>query len=777
MPDNENKFWAFIIYSQQDNCEQRPDTQAVSRVCWGHWLHDALKAFSIPLEFIGQPNGRGEIIPERIHPVYQDEQEQPENVSLSAETRRALEQSICLVVICSPRSGQSLYVNEVVRYFKQIGRGNNILPIVIAGEPNVSDGNLTAANECFVPALRHPVLPDGTLDSTRRAGKSVFVDARYGADKREILANDHRSAQADLEMAKIQLIALVIGVGFNGLWWREQKRHFVDFATAQDQAREALNQVAEVRRQLEAAQRQALENPNLSPEIHGQIQEAQNQAREAQAQAREVEKRLQEIQNLVRDTQAKLEEAQRRALAAEGKVLESQDQAREAQVQLEQSRNQAREAQNKILTMQNLGMPDQLAAAQNEILKAQGEAQVAQSQLIEVRQQAQEAQNKFQEAQKQVQEVHNQAQAEQTQLEVARQQFLESESKIATAQNQAREAQEKFQEIQNQTRDAHSQVQAAQNQLVKTEKQRRIARRLNQVFAALAVIAFVAVGIAFRNVEQQRQVANQALAKAVDEAAGKFAVAAGGVLEQQQIKQTMQNIGGVEQDKNRWTSLEQLAGSIPPAVIPEALKTSAVVVNDQQRSYFQKCLLVRLGGINPMAAMTNASAIEGIILNDEGKPDSSTYFQLAVLDGWMQTDLSSASNWVLTLHDTNSQQRALEKMILWLKTQPDSETKNQTLATCVLELANTDYPKAFAFAESLPEGEERTGLISSLVRQTGQFANLNGINTWDVLPETIAPWPWTTILFNTYSGLTNRIPQAVNILSLTTNSPTQSQLK
>ena len=317
MTDNEYKYWAFLNYSSQDNCEKRSDTQDVVSRCWGDWLHDALKTFSIPAEFVGQINGRGEIIPERIDPIFRNDQELTEDATLSADIRKALEQSICLIVICSPRSAESLQVNEAVRYFKQLGRGKHILPIVVAGEPNASDGNKpgrSPADECFVPALRHPVLPDGTLDGTRRAGRTIFVDARHGVDKREILANDHRHAEADLEMAKIQLIALLLGVGFNGLWWREQKRHFFDFAEAQHQAREALNQAGEVRRQLQEAQRQAreaqnqaLEIQNLPRDIHGQIQEAQNQAQEAQTQTREAQRQLQEFQDKVRDTQAQLD--------------------------------------------------------------------------------------------------------------------------------------------------------------------------------------------------------------------------------------------------------------------------------------------------------------------------------------------------------------------------------------------------------------------------------------------------------------------------------------
>jgi hypothetical protein len=665
MTDNEHKYWAFLSFSHEDNREQRPETLDVGSRCWGNWLHDALKTFSIPAEFVGQINGRGEIIPERIDPIFRDEQEQPEAAILSAEIRKALEQSICLIVICSPRSAKSLQVDEAVRYFKQLGRGKHIFPIVVAGEPNASNGSKTAGSpeaECFVPALRHPVRPDGTLDAARRAVKHIFVDARHGVEKREVLAKDHRNAEADLEMAKIQLIALLLGVGFNGLWWREQKRHFFDFAEAQYQAREALHQVEEVRRQLQEAQHQtreaqnrALEMQNLPPDVHGQIQEAQNQAHEAQ-------KQLQEFQNKVRDTQNQVEEARNRALAAEGKV-------REAQNQLEETRKKTSEAQN-----------------------------------------------------------------------------------------------------------AQSQFEETRNQVQKTQNQGRNARRLAKVFALLAVLAMLAASIALR----QRKVASQALAKAAAEAAGKFDLAQSG-LDQEQVRQALQNIGGAEQDGNRRRSLEQLAAGIPREEIPETLKAASVILNDQQRSHFQKWLLVRLGWVNPVSAMTCASAIEGKVVNDEGLGDSGIYFQLAVLDNWMKTDLQGAFNWVCQLPDPGSRQRALEKIIRWVKSRPDSESKNKALETCIDELAKTDDAGALALAESLPEGAWRSTVIVRLWIKSDPFAVWEWISGLDLLQEIMpprkAPLPWAKFLLNSNFGSPTVIPVETEILPDAADVPVQIKPK
>src|SRR6516165_4723649 len=107
MTDNEFQYWAFLSYSEQDNRENRPGTPDVSNLCWGDWLHDVLATFSVPTEFAGQINARGEIIPDRIAPVFQDREEQSGNASLSESIRKALEQSKCLIVVCSPRSAKS----------------------------------------------------------------------------------------------------------------------------------------------------------------------------------------------------------------------------------------------------------------------------------------------------------------------------------------------------------------------------------------------------------------------------------------------------------------------------------------------------------------------------------------------------------------------------------------------------------------------------------------------------------------------------------------------
>ena len=692
MTETEKNHWAFLAFTAPDNRALRAESPAPEHLCWGDWLAAALKAYAVPPEFIGQVNGRGEIIPPQIERVFTHSAELETEATLSAEVRAALEQSICLVVICSPRSAGNSQVNEAVRYFKQLGRAQQILPLVIAGEPFASEIHPAHAEECFVPALRHPVLPDGTIDTTRRAGKSIFVDARHQG--REILAHDTRLAEADLEMAKIQLIALLLGVGFNNLWQREQKRHFFDLSETRQQMRAALTQVAEVQVQLQtaqqqvrAAQTQALENQNLPREVQGQIQEAQTQARVAEDQARAAHKQLQEFQTQVRETQAQLEDARQRARAAESKVLEAQQQTREALEQLESTRQQARAAQAQVLETPAVSseVPEQILAAQTQLAASQ--KQVA------------DAEQKFSAAQSQVQELQEQVRVTQTQLAAAQQQVRAAESKVA-----------------------------AEPKLIPPSANANTnARRLTKVLAVLTVLAITAAAVATNEALRQRNLAAAALAKA-DAATANSVVT-------QPIRSVLQNVGGATPAETQRRALAEIAAGISPTEIPEALAAATVIADDRQRTCFQKYLLIRLGWANPVAAMTNAAAITGTIVTDAGASDSPLYLQFAVLDNWLATDFAGAFNWISSLLDADSEQRALEKAIAWLNAQPDSATKTAQLTTCLDALAKITAP-------ALPS----------------------------ILQLPTATWPWTKFSPDATLGGLIVVPVATEVLSMATDS-------
>ena len=92
-------YWCFISYRHADNKEEGRQ--------WATWLHHAIETYEVPGDLAGTTNGRGDTIPERIFPVFRDEEELPADADLSSPIYRALDASRFLIVICSPRAVRS----------------------------------------------------------------------------------------------------------------------------------------------------------------------------------------------------------------------------------------------------------------------------------------------------------------------------------------------------------------------------------------------------------------------------------------------------------------------------------------------------------------------------------------------------------------------------------------------------------------------------------------------------------------------------------------------
>jgi len=236
------KYWAFLSYSHQDNLETRQDGK---RGCirWAEWLHDGLETYSVPADFRSRATATGEPMPERFFPVFQDEKELPINANLGESIRTALEQSRFLIVICSPRSASSRYVNEEVRHFKALGRQDRIMTLMIDGEPNASFGNKDGyprADECFCPALRHPLSTSGEIDPTRSdAQEPIAGDVRVkdAGRVREATARDLPAHEPVLEYMRLKLIAGLMRVGFDELAQRDKARAIEEARTKARRAR------------------------------------------------------------------------------------------------------------------------------------------------------------------------------------------------------------------------------------------------------------------------------------------------------------------------------------------------------------------------------------------------------------------------------------------------------------------------------------------------------------------------------------------------------------
>ncbi len=175
----EFKYWAFLSYSHQD-------------AKWGDWLHKALETYRVPRRLVGKQSRDGRV-PDRLYPIFRDREELSVSADLAANIDEALHESRYLIVICSPHAVQSHWVDQEIIEFKKLGREDRILALIVAGEPNATEGKpgFVPQDECFPKAMRYRLAANGEL-STQPA---------------EPLAADVREAKDGKDNAKLKLLA------------------------------------------------------------------------------------------------------------------------------------------------------------------------------------------------------------------------------------------------------------------------------------------------------------------------------------------------------------------------------------------------------------------------------------------------------------------------------------------------------------------------------------------------------------------------------------------
>ena len=181
------RYAAFISYSHADEKSAR-------------WLMHRLESYRVPKYLIGSEGSRG-AIPARLGQVFRDRDELPSAGDLNSTITAALAASRSLVVICSPASAGSRWVNAEVREFRRQHGSQNIFSFVIDGDPSSREPGVAS----FPNALLEP-------------------DAA-GAPEREPLAADARREGDGKQRAFLKLMAGLLGVGYDSLAQREaQKR-------------------------------------------------------------------------------------------------------------------------------------------------------------------------------------------------------------------------------------------------------------------------------------------------------------------------------------------------------------------------------------------------------------------------------------------------------------------------------------------------------------------------------------------------------------------------
>ena len=126
---------AFISYSHKDSA-----TAA--------WLHGQIESYRITARLIGRTTATG-TISRRIGKIFRDRDELPVASDLSGKINEALRATQSLIVLCSPASAQSKWVNQDIINFKRMKGADSIIAVIVSGEPFASA--LPARNSSLAP--------------------------------------------------------------------------------------------------------------------------------------------------------------------------------------------------------------------------------------------------------------------------------------------------------------------------------------------------------------------------------------------------------------------------------------------------------------------------------------------------------------------------------------------------------------------------------------------------------------------------------------------------
>jgi tetratricopeptide (TPR) repeat protein len=175
--EHEKHYCAFISYSRSDSRFVRD-------------LHRRLENYRLPHRLAGRYHSNRS---RRLRPIFRDVEESPAAHDLTAAVRQSLAASQFLIVVCSPTSAKSAWVEREIELFRDINGDENILAALIEGGPENS----------FPPAL------------LRRGPAGEILQP---------LAADFRTDVEGRRNALLKLVAALTGIGFDELVQRDAQR-------------------------------------------------------------------------------------------------------------------------------------------------------------------------------------------------------------------------------------------------------------------------------------------------------------------------------------------------------------------------------------------------------------------------------------------------------------------------------------------------------------------------------------------------------------------------
>lgn len=185
------KYSAFISYrhvSRDKDCAE--------------WLLNELESYKVPKPLLRAG------YPARLGKVFRDKDELPSSGSLNNQIEDALRASRFLIVLCSPSTPDSRWVSREIEIFKELGRTDKIIPVLLESEPSES-----------YPAVLQTIR---LINFNEALESPPQIDWEpIGADFR-LLNEGHKKEIKRTEFLRI--VASILSCSYDDLKQREQER-------------------------------------------------------------------------------------------------------------------------------------------------------------------------------------------------------------------------------------------------------------------------------------------------------------------------------------------------------------------------------------------------------------------------------------------------------------------------------------------------------------------------------------------------------------------------
>ena len=228
-PGIDFKYPAFISYSRND-------------FALASQLQRKLESYRLP----GKVHCRWPPRGQRLYPVFRDSNELPASSDLGATLKAELARSAALVVICSPASAGSQWVNQEIQEFRSLGRGDRIYTVLAEGEPPAcfppalmklrgeADASISTVSQPLAADMRPRQIRGGALRARLHQERLRLIAGLVGAAYEDLAQRDRKRTRFRRTVATVAVVVVLTASAFGFLWQRRLYEERIQKATIQE---------------------------------------------------------------------------------------------------------------------------------------------------------------------------------------------------------------------------------------------------------------------------------------------------------------------------------------------------------------------------------------------------------------------------------------------------------------------------------------------------------------------------------------------------------------